>query len=111
VTILRGEVAGELTASYVPVSAMEVEGKLSGPQFKIIGQVQNDSSEKAAGSVSVVVTTYDADGLVTGFRQKAVELEAPLAPGATAPFSLLLNFHGDPPTDFSVVAIGLVSTE
>jgi LysM repeat protein len=109
VTILRGEVAGELTASYVPVSAIEVEGKLSGPQFEVIGQVQNDNTEKAAGSVSVVVTTYDADGLVTGFRQKAVDLETPLAPGATAPFSLLLNFHGDPPADFSVVTIGLVS--
>jgi LysM repeat protein len=111
VTILRGEVAGELAASYVSVSAIEVESKLSGPQFEVSGKVQNDSANLAAGRVSVVATTYDADGLVTGFRQKAVGLEEPLAPGTTVPFSLLLNFHDAPPADFGIVALGLVPTE
>jgi hypothetical protein len=111
VTILRGEVAGELTASYVSISAVETEGKLAGPQFEVNGKVQNDSTERSAGSVRVTVTTYDVDGLVTGFRQEAVELESPLAPGTSAPFSLLLNFHGDPPADLNVIATGLASTE
>ncbi|MBN1979560.1 MAG: LysM peptidoglycan-binding domain-containing protein [Anaerolineae bacterium] len=111
VTTLRGEVAGELTASYVSMSAVEIEGKLSGPQFEVSGKAQNDSTERSAGRVSVTVTTYDANGFVTGFRQEAVELEAPLAPGTSAPFSMLLNFHGDSPADFSIVAIGLASTE
>lgn len=111
VTTLRGEVAGELTASYVSMSAVETEGKLSGPQFEASGAARNDSTERSAGNVHVTVTTYDADGFVTGFRQEAVELESPLAPGASAPFSMLLNFHGDPPVDFSVVATGLASTE
>ena len=111
VTTLRGEVAGELTASYVSMSAAETEGKLSGPQFEASGAARNDSTERSAGNVHVTVTTYDADGFVTGFRQEAVELESPLAPGASAPFSMLLNFHGDPPVDFSVVATGLASTE
>ena len=73
--------------------------------------MQNDSANLAAGRVSVVATTYDADGLVTGFRQKVVGLEEPLAPGTAVPFSLLLNFHGDPPAGFSIVALGLVPTE
>jgi LysM repeat protein len=111
VTTLRGEVAGELTAAYISMSAVETEGKLSGPQFEVNGKAQNDDTERSAGRVSVTVTTYDANGLVTGFRQETMELEAPLAPGTSAPFSMLLNFHGDPPTDFSVVAIGLASTE
>jgi LysM repeat protein len=109
VSLMRGQVAGELAASYVSVSAIETQGELSGPQFEISGQVQNDG-ELTAGSVSVIATTYDAGGLVTGFRHETVALEAPLAPGETAPFSLLLNFHGDAPADFSVIALGNAST-
>lgn len=110
VALVRGQVAGDLAASYVSVSAIEAQGRLSGPQFEISGKVQNDGG-LAASSVSVIATTYDADGLVTGFRHEAVALEAPLAPGETAPFSLLLTFHGDTPADFSIVALGNVSTE
>lgn len=109
VTLVRGQVAGELAASYVSVSVIGTEGKLSGPQYEISGTVQNDGG-LAAGSVSVIVTTYDADGVVTGFRHETVALDVPLAPGETAPFSLLLNFHGDAPVDFSVIALGNAST-
>jgi hypothetical protein len=105
VALVRGQVAGELAASYVSVSAIETQGQPAGPQFEVSGKVQNDGS-LAAGSVSVIVTIYDADGLVTGFRHETVAIEAPLAPGETAPFSLLLNFHGDAPADFSVIALG-----
>jgi murein DD-endopeptidase MepM/ murein hydrolase activator NlpD len=110
-TIVRGQAAGELAAPYVPISAIDVEGKPSGPQFEISGRVQNDDAGRAAGSVSVIVTAYNAEGLVTGFRQEAVALEEPLAPGATAPFSLLLTVHGGAPTDFSVTALGRVPAE
>jgi LysM repeat protein len=109
VTLVRGQVAGELASSYVSVSAIEVQGSLSGPQFEVSGLVQNDG-ELVADSVSVIATTYDADGVVTGFRHETVALDAPLAPGETAPFSLLLNFHGDAPVDFSVIALGKIST-
>jgi LysM repeat protein len=110
VTVIRGQVAGELAASYVSVSAIEVKGESSGPQFEVSGTVQNDDG-LTAGRVSVIATTYDASGLVTGFRQETVSLEAPLVPGATAPFSLLLNFYGDVPVDFSVIALGNISAE
>ncbi len=62
-------------------------------------------------SARVIVTTYDAQGVVTGSRQSRVEVEGTLAPGATAPFDLLFNFYGDVPTDFHVIALGRVSTE
>jgi LysM repeat protein len=108
VGLVRGQVAGELAASYVFVSVTETQGRLSGPQFEVSGTVRNDGG-LAAESVSVIVTTYGADGAVTGFRHETVALGAPLAPGETASFSLLLNFHGDTPVDFSVIALGSIS--
>jgi hypothetical protein len=75
------------------------------------GAVQNTSADQTASGVSVIVTTYDAEGLVTGFRQGAVEVEGALAPGTTAPFSLLFTFHGDVPSDYNVIALGRIPTE
>lgn len=111
VTIMRGEAAGALADSYVPIAVIETEGQPADPQFQASGTVQNASAEKTASEVSVTVTTYDAEGLVTGFRQREVELDGTLAPGATAPFTVLLNFHGTLPTDFSVIALGRVPSE
>lgn len=111
VTIMRGEAAGALADSYVAIAVTETEGQPAGPQFQASGLVQNISAEQVAGSVSVTVTTYDAEGLITGFRQEAVELEGALAPGATASFTVMLNFHGAIPADFNVIALGRVPSE
>ena len=111
VTIVRGGAAGALADSYVPIAVTEAESQPSGSQFQVSGVVQNTSAEQAAGSVSVVVTTYDAQGLVTGFRRGTVGNEDTLAPDATAPFTLLFTYHGDVPADFNVVAVGRVPAE
>ena len=111
VTILRGEAAGTLAASYVPVAVTGTDGQLSGSQFRVSGEVQNTSADQIAGTVSVIVTTYDAQGTVTGFRQGTVEVEGALAPGASAPFTLMLTFHGDVPADFNVIALGRIPAE
>jgi LysM repeat protein len=111
VTIVRGEAAGALAASYVPITVVEKDGQLSGSQFQVSGVVQNTSTEQTAGSVSVIVTTYDDQGMVTGFRYGKAEVEGTLAPGATAPFTLVLTFHDDAPTDFNVIALGRVPAE
>lgn len=110
-TVIRGEAGGALANSYVPIAVIEKQGQSADPQFQVSGTVQNTDTEKTAGSVSVTVTTYDVQGLVTGYRQAKVELENGLAPGATAPFTVLLNFHGALPVDFSVIALGRVSSE
>jgi LysM repeat protein len=110
VSLIRGQAAGELGASYVSMSAVETQGRPAGPRFEVSGTTHNDG-ELAAGSVSVIATTYDADGSVTGFRHEVVTPGSPLAPGETVPFSLLLICYGDIPADFSVVALGNVSTE
>lgn len=108
VTVIRGQEAGGLVASYVPLAVNEVEGRPSGSQFRVSGLVQNVSADKAAGYAVVIVTTYDAQGLVTGFRQNKVETNAPLAPGGVAPFSMLFASYGNAPADFNVVALGRI---
>lgn len=111
VTIIRGEAAGALAAAYVPITVTEVEGHPADSQFQVSGIVRNDSAEQTAGDVNIIVTTYDAQGRVTGFRRGTVEVESPLAPGATAPFTLLLTYHGDAPTDFNVVALSRITSD
>ena len=111
VTTVRGEEAGALVDYYVPIGVVEVMGQSAGPQFQVSGVVRNEDAEQVASSVTVIVTTYDDQGSVTGTRQAQVELEEPLAPGATAPFTMLFSFHGDELVDFNVVALGRVPTE
>jgi LysM repeat protein len=111
VTAIRGEAAGGLAASFVPIGVAEVEGQVSGSQFQVRGTVRNLSPTEAAGRAYVIATTYGPEGVVTGFRQGSVEFEGTLVSGGSAPFELLFSFHGDPPADFSVIALGRVSTE
>jgi LysM repeat protein len=111
VTVIRGEVAGGLSASYVPIAVADVTGQPAESQFLVSGTVQNTSDAQAAGYVYVIATAYNADGLVTGFRQERVDLEGSLAPGAAAPFSLLFSFHGEAPADFDIIALGRAPTE
>jgi len=109
-----GEAAGALADAYVPITVTEAEGRSSDLQFQVSGVVQNTSAEQADSDVLVIVTAYDAQGLVTGFRQGMVEFDGTLAPGATAPFTVRLTIHGGVPTDevpFSVIALGRVPSE
>lgn len=110
-TVIRGETAGELTRAYVPLTVIEADGRMAAPRFRIQGQVQNTDAERMANQAVVIGTTYDAEGAVTGFRQITLDLETSLTPGATAPFDLWLNFHGDPPADFHVIALARATTE
>jgi len=111
VAILRGQEAAALADAYVPIAVTDVEAQPSEARFRASGTVRNTSEEQVAGRVSVIVTTYDAEGAVTGFRQGTAGGGEPLAPGATAPFSLLITYHGNAPKDFSVIAVGRVPTE
>jgi LysM repeat protein len=111
VTIVRSEAAGALADLYVPIAVTSVEGQPSESQFQVSGTVQNVSTEQAAGNVYVIATSYDDQGLVTGFRQGIVRSETALASGASAPFTLVFNFHGDTPADFHVIALGRAPAE
>lgn len=106
VTILRGEFAIGLMEVYVPVDIEEVNGTPVGPQFEVTGRLRNADPQRSAASVVVVVTTYDGEGRVTGFRQQSVDIGEGLMPGGTASFRLLFSAYGGDPADFSILAFG-----
>ncbi len=103
---LRGEPAGELVANYLSIAVEGVSGAPSGPQFRVSGTVRNGDPVRTATEVTVVATTYDAEGRVSGYRQQRLEVGEGLAPGATIPFELLFSVYGGEPADFSVIAFG-----
>lgn len=109
VTIVRADSAGALVGAYVPISVTEASGKPSGSQFEVSGTLEHVGGGQGTRSIDVIVTTYDAEGAVTGFRQHTIELDGVLTSGETASFAILLTPHGDPPAGFSVIALGRVS--
>lgn len=109
VAIIRGQEAGALAIGYIPMSVAKAEGSVSGPQFQVRGTVENTSTGRIARSVDIIVTTYDTEGTVTGFRRSALTPDAVdggVAPGEEMAFSLSLTTHGDVPADFTVTALG-----
>jgi LysM repeat protein len=108
-TIIRAQEAGALADAYVSIVLTDVDGRLLGSQFEVSGTVANTSAGQVAGSIDIIVTTYDAQGAVTGFRQQTVRPDEGLAPGAKVPFSLALAAHGGPPEEFGIIALGHVA--
>lgn len=111
VTIIRADDVGTLADSYVPITVTEVDGRPSGSRFQVNGALENVDPDRVAKPVHVIVTTYDLQGAVTGFREHILETDNGLAPGASASFDLLFTFHGDTPKDFNVTALGRVMSE
>jgi hypothetical protein len=109
VTVIRGQEAGALADTYVSMALSEVDGSTSGSQFEVSGTVTNVGADRFARSVDIIVTTYDAQGAVTGFRQHSMTPDEALAPGAEMSFSFSLVAHGGTPDDFSIIALGRVA--
>ena len=103
VTPLRAEVAAEGAVLYTPLTVAEVEAGPSGPLFEVRGQVVNETPT-AMTQVTVIVTTYNAAGQVTGFRQARLPDELP--PGGRLPFALSLIPQEAQPVEYTVVAEG-----
>lgn len=108
-TVVRADQAGGLAEAYVPILVSEVSGTPVEAQFKVGGTVKHDGSGQATRSIDIVVTTYDADGVVTGFREQTLNLDEGLTPGATADFTVLLTPHVAFPDSFDVIALGRAS--
>lgn len=109
VTVLRGQGAGTLADAYVPMSVTEVESDPDGPQFEVTGTITNVSGGDTAQSVDLVVTAYDDEGTVTGFRRSTLpadSLDGGLPPGGEVPFTMELTTYGGVPADFTVIALG-----
>ncbi|HLF28749.1 MAG TPA: FxLYD domain-containing protein [Anaerolineae bacterium] len=86
VTVIRAEASPEPGNRYMPIAIASQESALAGLQFKVNGSLVNQGNFNAAG-VSVVLTTYDATGRVTGYRQITVG-DGTLAAGGAAEFTI-----------------------
>lgn len=109
VVLLRAETISAITADFVPLTVAEVEAGMSGPQYRVAGILLNESG----GTVTlptVVVTLFDAERLVLGYREAVLEHAVPLTPGSQLAFSVLLTFPGSvQPDEYQITAWATLS--
>jgi LysM repeat protein len=104
VRALRGEVS-DPTTRFVKMSVTKKEGKTEeGSKFHVTGEVTNNDKQSAK-SVRVIVTTYDTDKRVIGFRNVTINT-SDLESGGALPFDITL-LSASAPADFNVSVEGL----
>ncbi len=107
VTLLRGETVSAITAGFTPLDVMQTAGVVSGPQYRVTGQLLN-ASGAGVRRVTVVVTLYDREGKVNGFRQLTFDGNKVLPAGQSQEFKVLLTPQGiEVPAAFQVLAWGV----
>lgn len=99
VTPVRAEASSEPAGRYARLEISQTEAGPAGSLFEVTGRVSNPG-QFAVTAVMVVVTTYDAEGQVTGFRQ--ARLPDDLPPGADSAFSVSLMPNEDLPDSYNV---------
>ncbi len=100
---VRAEALAEPAGRHATLEIAQVEAGLVGPLFEVSGSVTNPA-QFGVTSVTVVVTTYDAEGLVTGFRQ--ARLPDDLPPSASVAFSVSLMPNDGLPDSYHIAAQG-----
>jgi LysM repeat protein len=103
VTPVRAEASDEPANRYATLEMTQAEAGPVGPLFEVTGSVTNPG-QRTVTSVTIVVTTYDTEGQVTGFRQ--ARLADDLSPGGDTEFSVSLMPNGDLPATFNVAIQG-----
>ena len=107
VRLLRGETVSAITSGFVPLDVAQAEGAVSGPQYRVTGQLVNNSGVSLQ-RISVVVTLYDGEERVAGYRQQVFGEEVVIPAGQSWKFELLLTPQGlEAPTSFQVLAWGV----
>ena len=107
VSLLRGETVGAITASFTPLDVVRTVGAVSGPQYRVTGQLVNNTGV-AVSRISVVVTLYDGEGKVIGYRHMTLDKDAALPSGQSQEFKILLTPQSlEPPSSFQVLAWGV----
>ncbi len=89
----------------VPLTVSNVTGRPEGPQFRVSGEITNVTAE-TAGRVRLLVTIYDAERRVVGYRYFMLS-EAPLGPNGVLPFDVLLTTATPNVASFAVYAEGV----
>ncbi len=107
VSLLRGEAVSAITASFTPLDVVQPAGAVSGPQYRVTGLLVNNSGVSVS-RIAVVVTLYDGEGNVIGYRQTVLGEEIVLPAGQSREFKVLLTPQGlEPPDSFQILAWGV----
>jgi hypothetical protein len=86
---IRADQSYNHTARYTQLQPAEVQTAPEGTQQRVTGKVSNVGSTNAVGA-HIVITLYDEQGRVTGFRQFSLSDEQLIAGGATT-FDVLVS--------------------
>jgi murein DD-endopeptidase MepM/ murein hydrolase activator NlpD len=106
VALLRAEPVQQVRTGVVPLRVQDTEGAVSGPQYKVRGEIVNTTGDVVQRQ-SVVVTLYAEDGQVLAYRKAQLAEPETLAPGAAVEFSVLLTPRGEAaPASYQVVTWG-----
>ncbi len=100
---LSGEAVTYLGNRYLDLTITEQQGESAEHYFTVEGLVQN-TGQANAETVTALVTAYDAQGRVTGFRQADLD-DAPAA-GESSPFQVNLLPFGGTVVTYAVQAQG-----
>jgi len=102
-TLASAESVAVLGDRVTDLVVVEHNGGPAGPVYRVTGQVQNQG-QVAVDEVRVVVTLYDAQGALTGFRAERLKLR--LEPGASAPFDVRATLGGTGTVKYTVAVQG-----
>jgi LysM repeat protein len=100
---VRAEASDEPFNRYAALEVSQIEANPAGTLFEVNGQVTNPG-QQAATSITVVVTTYNAEGQVTGFRQ--FRLPDDLPAGESADFAMSLMPYAGAPANYTLAVQG-----
>ena len=104
VSPLRAE-PSDPRALIVPLTIARVTGRPDPPQFRVVGEIANATAD-AARQVRLLVTIYDAERRIVGYRYLVLS-EDPLPANATLPFDVSLTTTTLDIASFAVYAEGI----
>ena len=90
VQLLRGEMVSAITDSFVSLNVEDLSGTFSGPQYRVRGTIANGSVQ-TLGRIAIVVTIYDSEQHVIGYRHHLLGDDMYLNSGQRENFSILLT--------------------
>ncbi len=102
-TLASAERVAALGDRATDLAVVEQNGGPAGSLYRVTGRVQNQG-QVAVEEVRVVVTLYDAQGALTGFRAETLNVR--LEPGATVPFDVRATLGGTGTVAYSVAVQG-----
>jgi LysM repeat protein len=104
---IRAESSLEPANRYAALQVVADDAAPVGALFQITGTVTNPGQQMVT-DITVVVTTYDGDGFVTGFRQ--AKLPEAIGSGESAGFAISLMPYGGVPANYTVGVQGHLTT-